>query len=89
MKLGKKLVETISNQEAAWKLLASLWSEMILYITPSDNLKGHAVAIARGGELITLLWALLNHVGIVSRTTSDDAARAAAGTSTPGVISNI
>ncbi|XP_066342442.1 uncharacterized protein [Miscanthus floridulus] len=89
VKLGKKLVETISNHEAAWKLLASFWSEMILYITPSDNLKGHAVAIAHGGELITLLWALLNHVGIVSRTTSDDAARAAAGTSTPGVISNI
>ncbi|WVZ48991.1 hypothetical protein U9M48_000376 [Paspalum notatum var. saurae] len=76
-KLGQQLVEetTIDGEETAWKLLAGFWSEMILYVAPSDNLKGHKEAIARGGELITLLWALLNHAGIISRTTSssDDA----------------
>ncbi|CAL4983618.1 unnamed protein product [Urochloa decumbens] len=67
VKLGKQLVEKINDEEAAWKLLADFWSEMILYVAPSDNLKGHKKSIARGGELITLLWALLGHAGIISR----------------------
>jgi len=70
VELGKQLVETIDGEERAWKLLAGFWSEMILYVAPSDNLKGHKESIARGGELITLLWALLNHAGIVNRPTS-------------------
>ncbi|KAG0541551.1 hypothetical protein BDA96_02G026200 [Sorghum bicolor] len=65
--LGKQLVELMEGQETAWMVLAEFWSEMILYIAPSDNVRGHLEAIARGGELITLLWALLSHVGIVSR----------------------
>ncbi|TVU40967.1 hypothetical protein EJB05_14453, partial [Eragrostis curvula] len=72
VKLGKQLVEEINDEETAWKLLADFWSEMILYVAPSDNLKGHKEAIARGGELITLLWALLFHLGIVSRPGEDD-----------------
>ncbi|CAM0150431.1 unnamed protein product [Urochloa decumbens] len=74
VKLGKQLVETIDDEETAWKLLADFWSEMILYVTPSDNLKGHKEAIARGGELITLLWAMLFHAGIVSRPGEEDGA---------------
>jgi hypothetical protein len=83
VKLGKQLVETIYNEEAVWKLLADFWSEMILYVAPSDNLKGHKESIARGGKLITLLWALLGHAGIISRSTVGDGddARAAAVTS--------
>ena len=84
VKLGKQLVETIYNEEAAWKLLADFWSEMILYVAPSDNLKGHKESIARGGELITLLWALLGHAGIISRRADGDGeedARASAGNS--------
>ena len=65
--LGKQLVELVEGEEAAWVILAGFWAEMILYVAPSNNLKGHRKAIARGGELITLLWALLFHAGIVSR----------------------
>ncbi|KAF8776344.1 hypothetical protein HU200_003571 [Digitaria exilis] len=76
VKLGKQLVELAQGEEEAWKLLAGFWSEMILYVAPSDNLKGHSEAIARGGELITLLWALLFHVGIFSRPNETDGAAA-------------
>jgi hypothetical protein len=79
VKLGKQLVETINDEEMVWKLLADFWSEMILYVAPSNNLKGHSEAIARGGELITLLWAMLFHAGIVSRPGEDDSATATSG----------
>ncbi|PUZ44647.1 hypothetical protein GQ55_8G123200 [Panicum hallii var. hallii] len=72
VKLGKQLVEMINEEETAWKLLANFWSEMILHVAPSENLKGHSEAIARGGELVTLLWALLFHAGIVSRPGEDE-----------------
>jgi hypothetical protein len=64
-RLGKQLVELMKGEEeAAWKALAGFWCEMILYLAPSENFDGHAAAVARGGELITLLWVLLTHVGI-------------------------
>ncbi|XP_066358826.1 uncharacterized protein [Miscanthus floridulus] len=70
-RLATELVEYFTaageGDEATWKLLAGFWSEMILYAAPSKNEKGHLEAVARGGELITLLWALLFHAGIVSR----------------------
>ncbi|CAL5091571.1 unnamed protein product [Urochloa decumbens] len=72
-RLGKQLLDLmVEGEDAAWKLLAEFWSEMILYVAPSDNLKGHSEAIARGGELITLLWVLLFHAGIVSKPGEDD-----------------
>ncbi|CAD6267714.1 unnamed protein product [Miscanthus lutarioriparius] len=70
-RLATELVEYFTaageGDEATWKLLAGFWSEMILYAAPSKNEKGDSEAVARGGELITLLWALLFHAGIVSR----------------------
>ncbi|RCV09586.1 hypothetical protein SETIT_2G041400v2 [Setaria italica] len=73
-RLGKQLLALVveGEDDTAWKLLAEFWSEMIVYVAPSDNLKGHSEAIARGGELITLLWVLLFHAGIVSRPGEDD-----------------
>ncbi|KAF7020095.1 hypothetical protein CFC21_033214 [Triticum aestivum] len=68
VELGKRLAGMIEREDTIWEVLAGFWSEMILYVAPSENINGHAEAIARGGELITLLWALLAHVGIVGRS---------------------
>jgi hypothetical protein len=70
-KLGKELVEEDRQTEAVWEILAEFWSDMVLYLAPSDNVKAHMEALRHGGEFITLLWALLLHAGIVSRPGRD------------------
>ncbi|KAL6601550.1 hypothetical protein ACP70R_044770 [Stipagrostis hirtigluma subsp. patula] len=65
--LGKQLLELVPDEEAGWALLAGFWSEMVLYVAPSDNLRAHKKAIAGGAELLTLVWALLTHAGILAR----------------------
>ncbi|KAF2950010.1 hypothetical protein DAI22_01g160400 [Oryza sativa Japonica Group] len=72
VQLGKQLVDGIQNENKGWNMLAEFWSEMMLYVAPSDNTKAHAKAIARGGELITILWALLTHAGIIRRPEHDN-----------------
>jgi len=59
----------IDEQELAlrWKILSEFWAEMMLYVSPSDNARGHLEALARGGEFITQLWALLTHAGVLKR----------------------
>jgi len=75
-RLGKQLV--VEGEERAWVVLSEFWSEMIQNVAPSDNIRGHLKAIARGGELITLLWAMLTHAGILGRP-GDDAGGPATG----------
>jgi hypothetical protein len=76
--LGKQLVELADGEETAWAILAGFWAEMVLHVAPSENLKGHKKAVARGGELITLLWALLFHAGIGSRPSGENGGGSAA-----------
>ncbi|CAL4932946.1 unnamed protein product [Urochloa decumbens] len=65
IQLGKQLEET--GHAGRWKILADLWTEMILYIAPSDNARDHIQNLANGGEFLTHLWALLSHAGILAR----------------------
>ncbi|XBI49950.1 hypothetical protein VPH35_113431 [Triticum aestivum] len=46
-------------------------AEMMLYAAPCDEAKAraHLKALARGGEFITHLWALLTHGGVLERGT--------------------
>jgi hypothetical protein len=51
-----------------WKVLSDFWAEMMLYIAPScadAQARAHLEALARGGEFITHLWALLTHAGVL------------------------
>jgi hypothetical protein len=66
--LGRRLVEAYDGDEAAaWRFLADFWSEMVLFVAPSKNVKGHVEAMGRGGEFVTLVWALLLHAGVTDR----------------------
>nr|XP_040247276.1 uncharacterized protein LOC120965473 isoform X2 [Aegilops tauschii subsp. strangulata] len=65
VKLGRQLEEM--EEGARWKVMADFWAEMILYVAPSDNVNEHIEQLARGGEFITHLWALLSHAGILER----------------------
>jgi hypothetical protein len=64
--LGKRL-EGIIDDGRRWKILADFWTEMILYIAPSNNARDHIQHLANGGEFLTHLWALLTHAGILER----------------------
>ncbi|KAI4367274.1 hypothetical protein MLD38_023031 [Melastoma candidum] len=63
-KLGKTISDELRDSTRIWKLLAEFWSEMILYVAPSDNFTGHLEELANGGEFVTHLWALLRHAGV-------------------------
>ncbi|KAI3437351.1 DUF4220 domain-containing protein [Psidium guajava] len=62
-RLGKQLANDIKDKETIWRILADFWVEMLLYVAPSDNARAHADHLARGGEFVTHLWALLSHAG--------------------------
>ncbi|KAF8693458.1 hypothetical protein HU200_038855 [Digitaria exilis] len=67
---GARLAKELDKRGTGWDALATFWSEMILYVAPSEKLEkldAHAEAIARGGELVTLVWTMLAHAGIVAR----------------------
>jgi hypothetical protein len=66
IKLGHEL-ENLDG-ELRWKVMAEFWSETMLYIAPSDKVATHIDQLAKGGEFITHIWALLSNAGILERT---------------------
>ncbi|WVZ61525.1 hypothetical protein U9M48_011386 [Paspalum notatum var. saurae] len=70
---GLKLGEQLKNMEAThcWKVMVDFWAEMLLYLAPSENVKELVEHLAKGGEFITHLWALLTHAGILNRGESN------------------
>uniref|UniRef100_A0A0D9WL75 Uncharacterized protein n=1 Tax=Leersia perrieri TaxID=77586 RepID=A0A0D9WL75_9ORYZ len=66
---GNILLDQAKMDEAAvWKLLADIWTEIIVYVAPSSeevHVKAHGDALAHGDwEFITVLWALTMHTGV-------------------------
>jgi hypothetical protein len=55
-----------------WEILADFWAEMMLFVTPSNDTTVHAEHLAKGGEFVTHLWALLSHAGILERDSAHE-----------------
>ncbi|KAF7087534.1 hypothetical protein CFC21_090716 [Triticum aestivum] len=62
---GVKLGKQLKANATCWKIIADFWSEKILYIAPTHNVKGHMKLLAKGGEFLTHIWVLLTHSGII------------------------
>ncbi|KAL6861612.1 hypothetical protein ACP4OV_017312 [Aristida adscensionis] len=63
-----------NHVESVWKVMADVWTELIIYIAPSsdeDQVKGHEQVLVQGGEFITTLWALSFHTGISRPSTEE------------------
>ncbi|KAF3320850.1 hypothetical protein FCM35_KLT14984 [Carex littledalei] len=69
-RLGKKLIETL-DEEARWKTLAGVWADLLVYMAPNSNVEAHKESLATGGELITHVWILLYHAGILKNSLVD------------------
>ncbi|CAL4990923.1 unnamed protein product [Urochloa decumbens] len=65
--LAMHLIEGIQEHALRWKVLSDFWAEMMLYVSPSDDARVHLELLAKGGEFITHLWALLTHAGVLKR----------------------
>uniref|UniRef100_A0A0E0HK46 DUF4220 domain-containing protein n=1 Tax=Oryza nivara TaxID=4536 RepID=A0A0E0HK46_ORYNI len=68
-RLGKALMDEAAggDEAAVWKLVADVWTEIVVYVAPArdaEQVRAHGEALARGGEFVTVLWALVTHTGI-------------------------
>ncbi|GLT75226.1 hypothetical protein SLA2020_469650 [Shorea laevis] len=70
-KLAKNLNKLEPNH--MWKVLADFWAELMLFLAPTGDPRAHAEYLAKGGQFVTHLWALLSHAGILPESsTSQD-----------------
>ena len=76
-RLGGLLVDICRSEshgpEAAWKAVAEVWTELIVFVAPSgeeERVKGHGDVLVQGGEFITVLWALATHIGVSREATA-------------------
>ncbi|XP_062227897.1 uncharacterized protein LOC133926133 [Phragmites australis] len=64
---GAKLGRSLMAEANKWKVLADVWTELIIFVAPSneeDRVKGHEDVLVQGGEFVTVVWALTTHIGV-------------------------
>ncbi|KAG2645304.1 hypothetical protein PVAP13_2KG363500 [Panicum virgatum] len=67
IRLGSLIPAKMPDEALRWNVLAEMWVELLLTVAPSENVSAHVKKLAAGGELITHLWALLTHGGMIKK----------------------
>ncbi|KAH7861276.1 hypothetical protein Vadar_024091 [Vaccinium darrowii] len=47
-----------------WKILSKVWVELLSYAACRSNANSHATHLSKGGQLISLVWLLMVHMGL-------------------------
>lgn len=67
IKLSYQIFDEMPDEAMRWNVLSEMWVELLLSVAPSDNVTAHIKKLATGGELVTQLWALLTHGGLIDK----------------------
>ncbi|CAN6164895.1 unnamed protein product [Urochloa humidicola] len=70
---GARLAQQLrmdNGSSYCWSIMADFWAEMLLHLALSGNATAHIEHLAKGGEFITHLWALLSNVGMQQDSTA-------------------
>uniref|UniRef100_A0A0A9GA70 DUF4220 domain-containing protein n=1 Tax=Arundo donax TaxID=35708 RepID=A0A0A9GA70_ARUDO len=64
-KLAGQLLELEgATEDKLWRLVASVWVEMLCYAAGKCSGSAHARQLSQGGELLTVVWLLMAHFGV-------------------------
>lgn len=58
------LAKALQKEEKRWKIMNAVWVEMLCYAASHCRGYYHAKQLSAGGELLTLVWFLMAHLGI-------------------------
>ncbi|KAH7855231.1 hypothetical protein Vadar_022688 [Vaccinium darrowii] len=61
-RLAKELQKLKRKQK--WKIISKVWVELISYAAGHCRVNSHVAQLSKGGQLLTLVWLLMAHLGL-------------------------
>ncbi|KAI8027733.1 hypothetical protein LOK49_LG02G00970 [Camellia lanceoleosa] len=59
-----RLAKQLMEKKEPWKLMSKVWIELLGYAAVNCEANVHAQQLSQGGELLTFVWLMMNHLGL-------------------------
>ncbi|KAL2921572.1 Aspartyl/glutamyl-tRNA(Asn/Gln) amidotransferase subunit B [Bienertia sinuspersici] len=67
-----RLANRLMKLPNKWELMSRVWVELLCYAASHCRPTGHVQQVSRGGELISVVWFLMTHLGVGENFHLDD-----------------